>query len=37
MMGFGMAWGMDLLWLLLLVLIGLGIAAVAKYLFGHRG
>lgn len=35
MMGGGaMMWGMGLLWLLLLVLLVLGIAALIKYLFG---
>jgi len=29
----GMMWGMGLLWLLVLVLVGLGIAALVKYLF----
>lgn len=29
----GMMWGMGLLWLLLVVLLGLGIAALVKYLF----
>lgn len=37
MMGGGaMMWGMGLLWLLLLVLLALGIAALVKYLFGGR-
>jgi hypothetical protein len=36
MMGGGMMWGMGLLWLLLLVLVVLGIAALAKYIFGGR-
>jgi hypothetical protein len=36
MMGGGMMWGMGLLWLLLLVLLILGIAALVKYLFGRR-
>lgn len=31
-----MAWGMDLLWLLLLILIVLGIAALARYVFGRH-
>jgi hypothetical protein len=35
--GSGMTWGMGLLWLLLLVLLVLGIAALVKYLFGGRG
>lgn len=35
MMGGGaIMWGMGLLWLLLLVLLVLGIAALIKYLFG---
>jgi len=29
----GMMWGMGLLWLLVFVLVGLGIAALVKYLF----
>jgi len=33
MMGSGMMWGMGLLWLLLAVLLVLGIAALAKYVF----
>ncbi len=36
----GMGWmmgGMALLWLLLVVLLVLGIAALAKYVFGGRG
>jgi hypothetical protein len=36
-MGDGMMWGMGLLWLLLLVLLVLGIAALVKYLSGGRG
>ena len=32
----GMMWGMGLTWLLALVLLGLGIAALVKYVFGHR-
>lgn len=35
-MGGVMMWGMGLLWLLLLVLLVLGIAALIKYLFGGR-
>jgi hypothetical protein len=31
-----MVWGMSLWWLLLLVLIVLGIATLAKYVFGRR-
>ena len=34
--GGGMMWGMGLLWLLLLVVLVLGIAALAKYLFRKR-
>jgi len=33
MMGSGMMWGMGFLWLLLAVLLVLGIAALAKYVF----
>jgi len=33
MMGSGMMWAMGLLWLLLAVLLVLGIAALAKYVF----
>jgi len=36
----GMGWmmgGMVLLWMLLVVLLVLGIAALAKYVFGGRG
>ncbi len=33
MMGSGMMWGMGFLWLLLAVLLILGIAALAKYVF----
>jgi hypothetical protein len=36
MMG-GMMWGMGLVWLLLLILLVLGIAALMKYLFSRRG
>ena len=36
MMG-GMMWGMGLVWLLLLILLVLGIAALVKYLFSRRG
>ncbi|GGG52477.1 hypothetical protein GCM10010964_44540 [Caldovatus sediminis] len=36
MMDGGMMWGMGLIWLLLLVLLVLGIAALVKYLFGGR-
>jgi hypothetical protein len=32
MMGGGMMWGMGLIWLLLVILLGLGIAALVKYL-----
>lgn len=35
-MGWGMGWGMSALWILVLVLIILGIAALAKYLFSNR-
>ena len=35
MMGRTMMWGMGLIGLLLLVLLGLGIAALLKYLFGR--
>ena len=34
MMGGANMWGMGLLWLLLLILLVLGIAALIKYLFG---
>jgi hypothetical protein len=39
MMGSGsmMMWGMSLGWLLILVIVVLGIAALIKYLFGKRG
>ena len=33
MMGGGMMWGMGLVWLLVVVLVVLAIAALAKYLF----
>ena len=33
MHGGGMMWGMGLLWLLVIVLLVLGIAALVKYLF----
>jgi len=33
MVGSGMMWGMGFLWLLLAVLLVLGIAALAKYVF----
>ncbi len=33
MMGGGMMWGMGLLWLLVLVVLVLAIAALVKYLF----
>jgi hypothetical protein len=36
MMSSWMTWGMSLWWLLLLILIVLGIAALAKYVFGRR-
>lgn len=32
----GMIWGMGLFWLLVLVLLVLGIAALVKYIFGGR-
>lgn len=32
-----MMWGMSLGWLLILVIVVLGIAALIKYLFGKRG
>jgi len=32
----GMGWGMGILWLLLVILLVLGIAALAKYLFSGR-
>lgn len=31
--GHAMAWGMGILWLLVVVLLALGIAALVKYLF----
>lgn len=31
----GMMWGMGLMWLLVIVLLVLGIAALAKYLFSR--
>ncbi len=31
--GYGMGWGMGLVWLLVLALLVLGVAALAKYLF----
>ena len=34
LMGGGMFWGMGLLWLLILVLVVLGIIALAKYISG---
>lgn len=36
MAGSGMMWGAGPLWLLLLILLVLGILALAKYLFGGR-
>jgi hypothetical protein len=36
MMGGGMMWGMGVVWLLVVVLLVLGIAALAKYLFSSR-
>jgi hypothetical protein len=35
MMG-GMMWGMGVAWLLVIVLLALGIAALLKYLFSRR-
>lgn len=35
-MGGGMMWGMGLVWLLILVLVVLGIAALVKYLFFNK-
>lgn len=32
----GMGWGMGVLWLLLVILLVLGIAALVKYLFSGR-
>ncbi|HVC63611.1 MAG TPA: hypothetical protein VND19_25000 [Acetobacteraceae bacterium] len=37
MMGFGMTWDMALVWLLLLILVILGVAALVKYVFRGRG
>ena len=31
----GMMWGMGLVWLLLIILLVLGVAALAKYLFSR--
>jgi hypothetical protein len=36
MMGTGMMWGMSLWWFLLLILVVLGIVALAKYVFDQR-
>jgi hypothetical protein len=36
MMGGGMMWGMGLWWILVIILLILGIAALAKYLFSRR-
>ncbi len=36
MMGGGMMWGMGVWWLLLVILLILGIAALAKYIFWQR-
>lgn len=33
----GMMWGMGVFWLLVLILVVLGIAALLKYLFGKSG
>ncbi|SLN64608.1 hypothetical protein [Oceanibacterium hippocampi] len=35
-MGGAMMWGMGILWLLVLLLLVLGIAALLKYLFGRQ-
>ena len=32
----GMMWGMGLFWLLILVLVVLGVAALAKYVFSRK-
>ena len=37
MMNGGMWFGMGIWWILILVLVVLGIAALARYLFGGRG
>lgn len=36
MMNGGIVWGMSVLWLLVSILVLLGIAALAKYLFFNR-
>lgn len=36
MTGGGMMWGMGLTWVLVLILLILGIAALAKYVIGRR-
>jgi hypothetical protein len=36
MVNSGMMWGMGLFWLLVAILVLLGIAALAKYLFSSR-
>jgi predicted RND superfamily exporter protein len=36
MMGSGMMWGMGLWWILVVILLILSIAALAKYLFSRR-
>ena len=36
MMDGGMMWGMGLWWILVVILLILGIAALAKYLFSRR-
>ena len=36
MMG-GTMWGMGLVWLLVVLVLVLGVAALVKYLFSHRG
>lgn len=35
-MGGGMMWGMGLVWLLIVVLLVLGVAALIKYLFFNK-
>ena len=37
MMNGGMVWGMGILWLLVTGLVLLGVAALVKFLFAHRG
>lgn len=36
MMGGGMMWGMGLIWLLVILVLVLGAAALAKYLFSKK-